>query len=78
MPDFNRTAPTPVASVTQSYMVDKYRLVVGAQFVMRAYDDGTGGFVYWETSNTARTPLSSDTSPSYTGTLTATAIIGPR
>jgi hypothetical protein len=39
---------------------------------MRALDSGTGGYVYWTTTNPLATPTT--TSPQFTGTLSATSI----
>ena len=44
-------------------------------YYVRARDSGTGGWVYWNTTDATATPLSTDTTPNYTGALSNRQII---
>lgn len=44
-------------------------------YLMRAWDSGTAGWVQWSNVRPAATPLTTDTQPNYSGTLSLTHIV---
>jgi len=45
------------------------------EFYQRAWDSGTGGYVYWSSVAPDPTPLPSETQPNYTGALSLYVIL---
>lgn len=44
-------------------------------YVQRAFDDGTGGYVQWQTLTPDPNPAPSDTTPNFTGSLSGYSIV---
>ncbi len=78
MPEANRNSIAVVAIGMLDRVIDRNQLRVEAGgdvtvYHMRAYDSGTTGWVTWTSSTTPPdvNPSSGETTPNYTGTLSA-------
>lgn len=73
----------PIASITTpnyTGTLSAYAIILPCQdppvsYYQRAFDSGTAGYVYWETAAPDSTPDMADTTPNYTGSLSAYSII---